>query len=110
LTDTAKSKEEGLLARLRGPKQKHHTLFNRKLLYELDLMKKINEDSFYGRIGKRLMKIRDHIQTTNTLFEVDIAHDWSIYLPDQNLSKLRETVNQKKIVKKFTRLSAFGGH
>lgn len=110
LTDSAKSKEEGLLARLRGPRQKHHTLFNRKRLYELELLKEMNEDSFYGRIGKRLMKIRDHIQSNRNLFEVDLAHDWPIYLPDHNLSKMRELVNEKKVVKRFTRLSVFSKH
>lgn len=88
---------------------KHRTWLDRKKLYELDVLTKISQDKFYGRIEKRLMKIKDQIVLNKHLFEVDTAHDWSTYIPDQNLSRLKETLNNSQVKKMLNRRSAFMG-
>lgn len=88
---------------------KHRTWLDRKKLYELDILTKISRDKFYGRIEKRLLKIKDQIVLNKHLFEVDTAHDWATYTPDQNLSKLREKVNNNQFKRMLSRRSAFVG-
>ena len=44
---------------------------------------------------------------------MDVAHDWSVYLPEWNLSRLKEVWNQQKKERRVTRkvsrgLSRFG--
>ena len=89
---------------------KHKTWVDRKKLYELDVLTKISQDKFYGRIEKRLMRIKDQIVLNKHLFEVDTAHDWSIYIPDQNLSKLREKANNRQTKRMLNRRSVFMGN
>lgn len=55
------------------------------------------------------MKIKDQIVLNKHLFEVDTAHDWSTYIPDQNLSRLKETLNNSQVKKMLNRRSAFMG-
>ena len=88
---------------------KHRTWLDRKKLYELNILTKISQDKFYGRIEKRLMKIKDQIVLNKHLFEVDTAHDWAIYIPDQNLSKMREKINNGQVKRMLNRRSAFRG-
>ena len=40
------------------------------------------------KVEKRLAKIKKKIEERNKDFEIDIAHDWGIYEPEWNLSRL----------------------
>ena len=66
MTGSEQSKKEGLVARMRG--ENHRTLLDRKKLYDLHILSQVNQDKFYGKIGKKLMKIRDQIELNNSLF------------------------------------------
>ena len=66
LTGSEQSKKEGLVARMRG--ENHRTLLDRRKLYDLHILSQVNQDKFYGKIGKKLMKIRDQIELNNSLF------------------------------------------
>ena len=55
------------------------------------------------------MKIKDQIVLNKHLFEVDTAHDWAIYIPEQNLSRLRDVVNNRQMKRMLNRRSAFMG-
>jgi hypothetical protein len=56
---------------------------------------------------RRLKQIREKIHEDKVLFEVDIAHDWNAYLPDHNISKLKEVWNNKK-KQRVSLFQAFG--
>ena len=93
--------------------KRHNVLTDKFRLKDLEILKQLSENQVYSKIEKRIAKIREKIQEERTLFDVDQAHDWNCYLPEWNLSRLKEVWNRKqeerRITMNMTRgLSKFG--
>lgn len=66
----------------------------------MDMLRKLKKLDNYGlitKVEKRLAKIKSKIEQRNKEFEIDLVHDWQIYYPDDNFSKIREKWNNSLI-------------
>lgn len=60
-------------------------------------LKKLDNYSLITKVEKRLAKIKHKIEQRNRQFEIDLVHDWQIYYPEANFSKIREKWNNSLI-------------
>ena len=60
-------------------------------------LKKLDNYSLITKVEKRLAKIKQKIEQRNREFEIDLVHDWQIYYPEANFSKIREKWNNSLI-------------